>query len=314
MKNRESIQFGLLVVVFLLTACAPVENDNHIVLGVYRGGFKQLISPYVTYVIRTEGSGETAYALPRGLGDSPEWSPDGKWIVFTEDYPDPNNPKLYLMTANGKKRILLNVTHQGIRDPVWSPDGSHIVYYAYDDKHTGIYILKVDCILQKEECSLQPTFLTDGYTPDWSHDGKIAYQAPPYGLTPKQGIFVIYVDESGEPINLTPGLGLCFDPSWSPDGMKLVFSCDRDIYTINADGSNIVNLTEGNGGGNKPKWSPDGNKILFVSDRNGLGQHLGIGSAVIYSNALFMMNPDGSDIVRLSQRDDEDILWYSWIP
>ena len=32
------------------------------------------------------------------------------------------------------------------------------------------------------------------------------------------------------------------------------------------------------------------------------------------SNAIFLMNADGTDVIRLSLRDDETVLWYAWLP
>jgi len=57
----------------------------------------------------------------------------------------------------------------------------------------------------------------------------------------------------------------------SPDGRRIVFISDRsgsdEIYTCNADGSNLLRLTnfgDANAPG-VPRWSPDGQKILFDS-------------------------------------------------
>lgn len=63
-------------------------------------------------------------------------------------------------------------------------------------------------------------------------------------------------------------------PYWSPDGTKIVFQSNRndndsEIYSMNADGSNIKRLTHTKGYDETPIWSPDGTKILFVSTRDG---------------------------------------------
>jgi TolB protein len=50
----------------------------------------------------------------------------------------------------------------------------------------------------------------------------------------------------------------CFEPRWSPDGTKIVFTtftaaAGRDIYTVNADGSGLARLTDG-GDDHFPDW------------------------------------------------------------
>jgi Tol biopolymer transport system component len=70
---------------------------------------------------------------------------------------------------------------------------------------------------------------------------------------------------------------------------KIVFVSARDgneeIYTCNADGSNIRRLTYDAGIDREPAWSPDGTKIAFISNRTG-------------SSALYVMNADGSNPVQ----------------
>jgi Tol biopolymer transport system component len=57
-------------------------------------------------------------------------------------------------------------------------------------------------------------------------------------------------------------------PRWSPDGRRIAFASDRsgnyEIWTINADGTNLRQLTfNSERGASFPLWSPDGKQILF---------------------------------------------------
>ncbi len=72
--------------------------------------------------------------------------------------------------------------------------------------------------------------------------------------------------------------------SWSPDGRKIAFDSEYEIFTINVDGSNRTNLTNNPARDFAPAWSPDGSRILFVSYPNG-------GRARLHT-----MNADGSDV------------------
>ena len=216
------------------------------------------------------------------------------------------------MKSDGSDRRLVIHNSGGSFDPSWSPDDTRIVYFA-EDYPTGIYILDIKCFQQQgQKCNTAPIFLTqsDG-SPDWSPDGKkIAYQN-------KGGIFIIQFNGDQHPLNLTPNMKDCHDPEWSPDGIRVLFSCyqpDRfDIFSINSNGSDLINLTRGSGINIQPQWSLDGSKIFFISDRDGLGKIIGMDDT-IRSKAIFVMNNDGSNVVRLSLRDDEDVLWFALLP
>ncbi len=62
-----------------------------------------------------------------------------------------------------------------------------------------------------------------------------------------------------------------YDPEWSPDGTKIVFTSERDfltrgeIYVMNADGSNQTRLTNSSIPKFSPSWSPDGSRIVLAS-------------------------------------------------
>lgn len=68
-----------------------------------------------------------------------------------------------------------------------------------------------------------------------------------------------------------------------------------DIYSMNADGSDVRRLTTTSDRviNLNPTWSPDGSKVAFARFNNGTGREVGI----------YVMNADGSNLVRLTNSD-----------
>jgi Tol biopolymer transport system component len=82
---------------------------------------------------------------------------------------------------------------------------------------------------------------------------------------------------------------------------KLAFVKDMDIWTANADGSNLKRLTTAPGLDLSPSWSPDGTKIAFSSNRDG-------------DMEIFVMNADGSNERQLTFDEVGDDRHASWTP
>jgi tricorn protease len=60
-------------------------------------------------------------------------------------------------------------------------------------------------------------------------------------------------------------------PSLSPDGTRMAFSYQGDIWTANANGGEARRLTIHESYESDPQWSPDGQTILFSGERYGNG-------------------------------------------
>jgi serine/threonine protein kinase len=115
---------------------------------------------------------------------------------------------------------------------------------------------------------------TSSATPFGGGLGQIAFASDRSGAPE---IWLMAVDGTGLSQLTQISEGAC-QPSWSPDGKRLVFisPCPKntDIYrgaslfVINADGANMVPLPSAPGGDFNPTWSPDGKRIAFTSLRD----------------------------------------------
>jgi Tol biopolymer transport system component len=75
---------------------------------------------------------------------------------------------------------------------------------------------------------------------------------------------------------------------------KIVFSIDHDIYTINADGSDLTRLTYTKNN-SFPIWSPDGKKIAFMEEWG--------------KSKIRVMNADGSQLITLLASGVPPVSW-----
>src|SRR5262245_54296489 len=70
---------------------------------------------------------------PEAIDDDPDWTPDGRQIVFTSHpvFDDPqrsNLAEVYVINVDGTGLTRLTFNAEEERAPSWSPDGSRIVY------------------------------------------------------------------------------------------------------------------------------------------------------------------------------------------
>jgi Tol biopolymer transport system component len=220
----------------------------------------------------------------------PSWSADGTRLAFFSDRD--GNSEIYVLDSLGERRLTTNAADDW--DPSWSPDGALIVFTSARDGNPEIYVMDADGsdvtrLTFDAAFDEAPAFSPDGSLIAWSRGGDL------YTMTA----------EGGAPTALTSTPSLAeTDPDWSPDGTRLVFTCQTplpvNVCVMNRDGTGFVSLTASKADERNldPVWSPDGTKIAYVSERE-------------HGPTLAVMNADGSRQQDISTGFDR---YPSWQP
>lgn len=255
------------------------------------------------YVINSDGSNlvELAGDIPSKF--NPAWTIDGTKVSFSTAAEKSAN--LYIMNADGSNlaKVLdtseLNAYDQihpdsvfniGCCKSVWSPDGKKIIFMtsrrvAGTFVGGGVHVLNLDNHQMFD-------FRDGGWSAFWSSD------STKFGIVGCEDTWLCVMDiTNGKFVDLNGIYSITFPTAfyWSPDGEKITFagfwnkSKNSDVYVMDADFSNPItissSLVKGQNGG--PVWSPDGQKIAFKSCDVDLCE-------------LYVVNADGSNLVRLS--------------
>jgi Tol biopolymer transport system component/serine/threonine protein kinase len=182
--------------------------------------------------------------ITNNVGDvvSPDYSPDGRTIVFANRVGD-NPTAIWMVNSDGLNPRLV---YTGMRDIVataFSPNGEQVAYAMSlgIPQEYEIFIMDANGRNHRRISeSLQGVGGSISWAPDGSH---VLVHAGRFG---DKNIFKLDVN-NGNTVQLTNG-GNNAGASYSPDGRYIVFNSLRnddqaDLYIMRADGSNQVQLT-----------------------------------------------------------------------
>ncbi len=235
--------------------------------------------------LRGDGSGPVRLTRGSGSDGAPDWSPDGRAIVFQSSRD--GNQEIYATNADGGavRRLTRNGAADG--EPAWSPDGRQIAFVSDRGGSYDVYVMDADG-------SHQRRLTNDGGVdewPAWSPDGRsIAFDSDRSG---GYDLYVLPSDGRTPPLRLTRDGADERYPRWFPDGRELVFESDRGggyelkLITLDAPETSVRALTNGPGEDFGPAVSKDGRLVAFVSDRDGNDQ-------------LYVVRRDGTRLARLT--------------
>ena len=89
----------------------------------------------------------------------------------------------------------------------------------------------------------------------------------------------------------------CEEPSWLPDGARIAFVKNAQIYTANIDGTERKQLTAGEYYNWIPRWLPDGRKLVFETTLNDTPETHGNGG---YRD-IYVMDGNGQNQINLTK-------------
>lgn len=196
----------------------------------------------------------TADLLPRAITDGgkvgdhhPAWSPDGRVVAF--------------MRGDPRIRLDLHVTDVPAEG---RPPAAPLLLVRGDD--------------DEPERVGRPTYSPDGRAIVFSADRRAGKGT---------GLWRVDVTTRAldriSPVPRRSAHVADLEPSFSPDGRRIVFASNRhvasadhddfDIYSIGSDGSGLTRLTDDPGTAREPVYSPDGQRIFFASTRDRTGAY-----------------------------------------
>jgi Tol biopolymer transport system component len=216
------------------------------------------------------------------------WSPDGKWIAFTENSPGDSKGTMSLLSTETWEIKQLPGTPKCLEPaaPAFSHSGEYLAHWCFQTQEEfGLYTIPLGGGPPK-------LILVDSRDPGgltWSGDDKS-----------------LIISASGELDEVTVANGsvkrldLAASVEWptiSSDGRKLAFTSSSGIAAIWRRDllhpeSPPVKLAPSTRGQQDAKFSPDGKRIAFMSERSGV-------------SGVWVSNVDGSDLVQISNSQVE---------
>jgi hypothetical protein len=218
---------------------------------------------------------------------APSVSPDGKYIAFLSEK---NLFTIDLYLADAKtgeiiKKLTSKVANSHIDEfnfiesaGTWAPDGKRFAFSVFNRGRNRMLVVEVPSGNILNDISMGKAEQFSNLS--WSPDGKqIVFQ----GLSEGQGDLYTYNFETKTVKQLTNDKYSDYQPSFSRDGKKVIFTSDRTTYDQSLSQEITFNLAEYdlatgkvtdikvfNGANNlNPQYSSDGSQVYFLSNRDG---------------------------------------------
>jgi Tol biopolymer transport system component len=226
------------------------------IINVATNGFRELAPPDPTLEVHCD-----------------QWSSNGLRLACESfGVTDPSRNGIYSIRASDGGGLARITSNPGGDDlPLdYSPDGSRLAFVRFDSdgQVVGLFVVRLNGG-EVRQVTPPSMLVNDEFGGSWSpahnHILFVARSSPDN----RRAIWIVNADGSGlHQVGISPACGgarsdprslACTDPSWSPNGRKIVFTrlsangTQSNIYTVNPNGSGLTRVTR-NPNDSQPNW------------------------------------------------------------
>ena len=220
----------------------------------------------------------------------PSMGPEGDSVVYSQ-YREDNVYEIYELSLDGGTPTRLTDRLGVLTGPEISPDGSLIAFMRWTSASNQYQIWLMD----RDGGNPRRLFSGTGWDPTWSPDGKQVLFASDMGGT----VQLHRVDVDGNNVVRISDLPAIRGRSdWSPQDLITTYSGEswkREIYVMQADGSQAQQISPPGGNSQGPSFSPDGQWIAFTAYFDRFDD--------IHGCEIYVMRRDGTDLRRLTNNE-----------